>query len=278
MLPTIQQIRQAAFDRWVRRGRPLGSDREDWLAAEAELTFLLNYQTIADYPLDAPGALILHDRRPYCCRFCERTAPTVDFTPSRPLLAGGRSPSLCTAAVCNECQSSFRSAQARTLEQFRIALEADSVRDGHHGPAAPECYTLEVFKSLVACALSIMPESELGYFVDALEWVSNPDSNADGPLFDAGAACRLYKAPFLAQRSWTSIARRIDPAAPLPYMIYFLAVGGVLFQVPLPLCLRDQDLDGRAVSVPGRSFAAGEGESFEQARVLELQVHRVGVC
>jgi hypothetical protein len=69
------------------------------------------------------------------------------------------------------------------------------------------------------------------------------------------------------------LPRRIDKDVPLPYMVYFLAVRGVVLQASLPLCNRDQDLDGCAVRVPRRSFAAGEGGSFEQAGVMEFWVN-----
>ena len=57
--------------------------------------------------------------------------------------------------------------------------------------------------------------------------------------------------------------------APFPYMIFFLAQGGVVLQVQLPLCIRDQDLDGRPVALLRRSFTSPEtGQSFEQARIV----------
>jgi hypothetical protein len=129
---------------------------------------------------------------------------------------------------------------------------------------------LTVFKALVACALTIMPESELRYFVDTLEWVSNPDAERDAQVFSVEATCRLYSASFLRDSSWTSLARRKENHAPVPYMIFFLAQGGTLLQVSLPLCIRDQDLDGRSVSLLPRSFDAGDGPSFEQAHSWEL--------
>src|ERR1017187_6277257 len=88
MFPTHDQIGQAAFDRWLRRGRAHGFDREDWFAALDDLTFSLNYQTIVEYPLDAPGMLILSDRPVRYCRFCERTAVQAAFGPPIPLLSG----------------------------------------------------------------------------------------------------------------------------------------------------------------------------------------------
>lgn len=32
-----EKIAQRAYEKWVKRGRPQGSDRQDWMEAEAEL-------------------------------------------------------------------------------------------------------------------------------------------------------------------------------------------------------------------------------------------------
>ena len=112
-----------------------------------------------------------------------------------------------------------------------------------------------------------MPERELAYFTDALEWVNNPDHEYDGSLF-AGMSCRVYRAPFLQDRSWTSLARRIDDDAPFPYMLYFVAWGGMILQVPVPLGSPDQDLDGKVVRNPQQSLAAGHGPHFREARSM----------
>ena len=135
-------------------------------------------------------------------------------------------------------------------------------------------YSLTVFKALAGCALLFMPASELSYFVDTLEWVSNPDDANDSRLLERDATCVVYLAPFWAERSWISLARRIEKDAPLPYMVSLLAVGGVLMQISLPLCIRDQDLDGRDVHAPRRSFAEGEGDSFQHARMLVFRLDR----
>ena len=275
MVPTIEQVKQAAYHRWSLRGRVHGDDRGDWLAAQDELTFSLNYQTAAAYPLDGPGALILNEPRGRYCRFCERTAAHVPFGGPMPLLAGGWSPSLASSSVCNECRNAVRDAQADRLERFRTVLAEGASRfDGSAAAALSATYSLTVFKALAGCALLIMPQSELSYFVDTLEWVSNPHDKSDGRLLEQDATCVVYLAPFWAERSWISLERRIEKDAPLPYMVSLLAVGGVLMQISLPLCIRDQDLDGRAVRIPRRSFTEGEGESFEQARVHEFRLER----
>jgi Protein of unknown function (DUF2934) len=275
MVPTFERVRQAAYQRWLRRGSPHGGDLGDWFAAENELSFSLNYQMIAEYPLDGPGALILNDRRARYCRFCERTAVQTLFGAPAPLLSGGWSPSLATSSVCNECRAGFRDAQAARLERFRAILAEGACRsEGGAGGGGSGSYSLGVFKALAGCALLIMPESELGYFVDALEWVSNPHDKGDRRVLERDATCVVYLAPFWGERSWVTLARRIEKDAPLPYMVYLQAMRGVLMQIQVPLCIRDQDLDGRAVCCPRRWFAVGEGESFEEAQVVELRVER----
>jgi hypothetical protein len=198
MLPTEDQIRQAAFDRWRRRGWRHGFDREDWFGAQDELMFALNYQMIVEYPLDAPGTLILSDRPTRYCRFCERTAVQVVFGPARPVVVGARATSLYTEAICEECQSTFRNALSGDFMLFQNSLpggESDDCSGERSG--TPAYYSLGVFKSLVVCALMIMPETELRYFVDTLEWVSNPDPDRDALLLREEATCLVYSADFL---------------------------------------------------------------------------------
>ena len=52
---------------------------------------------------------------------------------------------------------------------------------------------LAVYKSLVTSAVLIMPEPELAYFTDTIEWLNNPDHEYDAGLF-AGTCCHVYDA------------------------------------------------------------------------------------
>ncbi|MFI5459114.1 MAG: DUF2934 domain-containing protein [Isosphaerales bacterium] len=272
MLPTDDQIRQAAYDLWERRGRVNGRDRLDWYAAERELEFSMNYQTIVEYSLDVPGMLVLGDRPTRYCRFCERTSVQVGFGAQRPVVPGVGPTSLYTEAVCDDCQANCLDPLAVEFERFWSTLRDD--RAGHDAGqelAARNLYSLAVLKSLIASALLIMPQSELAYFVDTLEWVNNPNHRHDARLF-AETVCHVYAASFLRDRSRTRLARRIDADLPLPYMIYFLSRGGIMLQVHLPLCLRDQDLDGRVVRMPERSLTQGEGPQFQESRSTVLQL------
>ena len=61
MLPTCDQVQRTAYERWLRRGWVHGHDREDWYAAEKELLFRINYQTIVEFSLDSDQRLVLGD-------------------------------------------------------------------------------------------------------------------------------------------------------------------------------------------------------------------------
>jgi hypothetical protein len=277
MFPTCDQVQRAAYERWLRRGRIHGRDREDWYAAEKELAFVLNYQMIAEYPLGSGDRLILGDRPLRRCRFCERTSVQAAFGSPHPAVPGllGHG-SLLTHAICDECQADCRESLDEDFRTVWSALRADAIiRDGFSESRRRQLYSIAAFKSLVASALLVMPESELGYFPDALEWVSNPDPDTDVGLF-AGSSCRVYAGDGLGGRSWVSLARRVDDEATLPYMLYFLGCEGLLIQVDVPLCLRDEDLDGRRLSVPERVLATGEGADFRESHstVLPLVLAR----
>ena len=89
-LPSADEIRQLAYERWLGRGRRHGQDREDWVAAECELIFSMNYRTIAEYQLEGTPPVVLGDDQSRYCRFCERSSAHAAFGPPFPLLAGGR--------------------------------------------------------------------------------------------------------------------------------------------------------------------------------------------
>ncbi len=62
MRPTVDDVKEAAYDRWERRGWTHGGDRDDWLAAEKELTFHANYSTVVEAALDGPERRVLGPR------------------------------------------------------------------------------------------------------------------------------------------------------------------------------------------------------------------------
>ena len=151
MLPSEGQIRQAAYERWERRGRGDGLDRDDWQSAQEDLLFRLNYRTIVECRLDAGGDSIPNDRVSRCCRFCDRTIARDDVNLLLPLFSGGLSAPLFTAAFCDLCRAGFRDALAADFGRFWAALVADAGLDLASGVSrARDHYSLPVYKSLIA--------------------------------------------------------------------------------------------------------------------------------
>jgi hypothetical protein len=263
MRPTVEEIRRAAYDRWERRGWSHGGDRDDWYAAETELAFHARYRTVAEYTLDAPEPRVLGDAAVRRCRFCERTARPADFGPARPVVAGRHG--LLSAEVCDDCQSEWRDGLDDHLRAFwaRLAGEVLPI-SGSRSP-----FSVGAFKAMAAVAMLLVPASELRFFGDTIEWVSNPDHDSDDQLLE-GAACRVYRAPFLGDPARATLARRVDEEAAVLYMLGFVEIGGIMVQVPLPMCLRDEDLDGRAIEHPERILVAGRGPDFREARGIRL--------
>jgi hypothetical protein len=268
MRPTDDEIRRAAYDRWERRGWAHGGDCDDWYAAEKELAFHANYRTIVEYGLDGPRRIVLGEAPIRRCRFCERPSTQADFGAPRPVIASHAA--LLTAEVCQDCQSDWRDALEEEFRHFWARLR-------HEDPPGPggldlrgrPLFSIAAFKSLVAGALAIMPGPELPLFIDTLEWVSNPDHDSDDRLMDR-AECLVYRAPFLGEGARASLARRADEEAPVPYMLHFLECDGIMVQLALPMCLCDEDLDGRVIERPERVPASGYGPEFREARGVLL--------
>jgi hypothetical protein len=271
MIPTSDQIQRAAYHIWLRRGQIHGRDRQDWLEAEKEQTFQLNYRTIVELALDSTKPKVLGERPVRHCRLCERTSKHVDFDSPRPVMPGlTGNHALLTAEVCDECQVESLDPLEDDFKRFWRSLRTVlSEGDTRHASAPRNSVSVAALKSLIAGALLVVPEAELMYFLDTMEWLNNPDHDRDAGLF-AGLSCQVYDAPFSNQKAWISLARRLDDDAPLPYMICLVASSGIIVQVPLPLCLRDQDLDGRPVSLPDPPLSPGDRPVFGESRCVVL--------
>jgi hypothetical protein len=276
MVPSGEEIAQAAYLRWVRRGEVHGRDRDDWLAAEKELTFDLNYQVIVEYSLNNPSAVVLGARRVARCRLCERSASQAVFSQPRAVVSGTGTPSLLSAEVCDDCQAECREPLAGDLHRLWEAIWAENTwQDARPAPRPRVVCSMAAYKAMISSALLIMPEPELEYFADTLEWVANPDPDFDSPLF-AGIVGRAHFASFLRDRSTICLSRRIDDDSEFPYIVCSLAWGGAVVQVPVPLSMRDLELDGRPVTMPERSFTSGERQSFREARSMLLPLVPAG--
>jgi hypothetical protein len=292
MWPTMEQIQTSAYHRWQRRGGCHGYDREDWLAAEEDLLFRLNYRVLARNRLDEldrsrPGA-----GRRRRCRFCERTEPAVHFggTVAASLILDGAS-RLLDRVECGECSEEGRAPQEAEFMRFaRPFLAVTRVRglngamvyrwdprwaaglartfetpslDRNDGRGTirlgSEPYVpLAAAKYLARLALAVVPSELLEEFAGTLEWVGNPDHGLDHRTF-GGLSCRVYLAPNRFAAPWVSLAQRIGDDVPLPSTLFFLGMGHAVFQLAVPLGARDDDLDGEVLRTPAAAMP-GEAE------------------
>ncbi|MDG3006453.1 DUF2934 domain-containing protein [Paludisphaera mucosa] len=268
MLPTWDQIQRSAYERWERRGGVHGADQDDWVAAEMDLAFQLNYRPAAEYPLASAEPVLVGARPQPGCRFCERGAPRAKFTGPRPIVPEVvAATTLRTGEICDECHEQFEGSIDVDFARFwRSLLEAEV------GGPPPATVSIGAYKALVRMAVAIMPARELQHFADTLEWVGNPDHDFDSSLF-GGTGCLVYRTHAASEVPWVSLSRRTDPDAPLPYAVFVLVAGANVVEIAPPLCSRDQDQDEAVLRLPARSFTTGFGGDARSAtrRLLPLE-------
>jgi hypothetical protein len=257
MLPTSDQIRAAAYDRWQNRRSEHGRDRDDWLRAEQDLLFTLNYAVVARVgsapPVDLgppqtrlPGARV--------CRFCEQAAPRARFSGAHdrlPVLRGNGTLEMSVPDECDDCRRLFDESFGADLSRLILPI-----RDGcPPGDPLPRSIStrpyvpIAAFKALTRMALACLPRAELATFEAAIEWVNNPDHEFDARAFGPlSCVLHLYAAPFPAP--WAILSLRGDHDVRVPYALFHLGDGCAMFQVVVPLCSRDEDLDGQTLVIP----------------------------
>ena len=98
--PPGNRSEKAAYEHGERRGWTHGHDREDWVAAEQDLTFDMNYQTLCRLRLDERGSPADGRTRVPRCRFCEQSTPKVKIGVSRPVFPRSIGSTLSTCEVC----------------------------------------------------------------------------------------------------------------------------------------------------------------------------------
>jgi hypothetical protein len=271
MLPSRNQIEKTAYERWERRGHPHGFDHEDWIAAESDLFFALNYRTVLEYSLGVGDERIVGPTQPSRCRFCEQSPPRASFSGARhvvPEVVGNSS--LLTREICDECAQQFAGSIDQDFTRFWKSLEVlQSADTDYRELRVPGAITIGAFKSLIRMALCIVPEGELAGFTDTIEWVCNPDHEFDGRLF-GGTGCLVYRTQVPFPLGWIRLACRTQDDAPVPYLLFFLASDRLILQTHLPLCARDEDLDGAVMSIPEQSFSTGFGSDYRPSTCMVL--------
>lgn len=266
LFPSPDQVRVAAYHRWQRRGWNHGQHLEDWSEAEQDLLFGLNYDVVADIALDGPMRRVLGDPSRRVCRFCEMAEPRAAFpaepSPVIPDVLGNRA--LFTHELCAECRGLFAETLDGAFEDFRRRCV-----EGRMQPAST--LPMAAYKNLARMALAMVPEVELDYLPDTIEWVLNPDHDLDSHSFE-GLGAYLH-VPTVPRRSpWAALARRRRDDVPLPYLLFFVGTPDVVFEVPVPLCLRDEDLEGEAILLPRVAAPDGLHHGVGGTRSLFLPV------
>jgi hypothetical protein len=279
MHPTPEQIAVAAYHRWQRRGFEHGRELEDWAAAEKDLTFGLNYRWAVRHALRASasgsGAPVLLGQpqngstgRARHCRFCEKAEPAASFAArpwAVPPILGNNA--LVAWDECDDCRAQYEASLAGPFEAFARPLIGPD-------PAVPdpaEGVPVAALKALVRMGLATLPASELHYFDDTVEWLTNPDHDRDASIL-GGLGCHVYITPTPIPAPFASLARRSDDDASVPYMLFFLGTSRVVFQTHLPFCPRDEDLDDNAAGArgPELSMSLGSGRDYRPSLVTFL--------
>jgi hypothetical protein len=108
---------------------------------------------------------------------------------------------------------------------------------------------VRVLKCFTKMALAIMPEFELVNFDLARQWVRNPD-DTQWINYVRGAGCYVYHLRITYPRPWAILLRRRTLDTPLPYMLFALGVGNLLFQTHVRMTPENDLFVGQGISIP----------------------------
>ncbi|HEU5117330.1 MAG TPA: DUF2934 domain-containing protein, partial [Isosphaeraceae bacterium] len=238
MLPSSEQVRLHAYFRWEKRGHGHGCHLDDWVVAEQALLFSMNYEVLAHHALDGETSTRVGRSHPRVCRFCEQAEPRTQFAPVVPVVSGSNLEAL---DQCEECQAQFLQSLDEALGEF-----LQNVARG----VVPDSVPIAAYKGLVKTALAILRTEDLDLFPDAIEWICNPDHDHDGGSFSRmGMGLFLHRGSAL-QGSFVALARKIEDDEPMPSALFFLGGPGYSISMAVPLCMRDEELEGADLIVP----------------------------
>lgn len=240
--PSAESIASAAHRRWQARGGAVGDELDDWLAAERGLRFAQLYEVATLHGLDGPATarrVGREERR--VCRFCEQAAPRVPFTDPAPVWPACLGPGPIALDQCDDCRFPGQLALEPALAAFLALARCEAC------PQAPSGLPVTAYKALLRAALALMPLDDLDLCPDAVEWVGNPEPWLDRRILP-GLPPWLHRGPGLPSRAWAALVRRRDDEARYPFLIAFLGTPGLVFQIPIPRCARDEEFDGRILA------------------------------
>lgn len=104
-----------------------------------------------------------------------------------------------------------------------------------------------MFKAFVKIGLTLMPETELGPFQPALDWIYDDDHRRSF-VKELTIFHTFENGPMRPDQLAAFILRRKPGVSDAPYAILVLAYGNEVFQVPIPAPEEDSSLNGRTFS------------------------------
>ena len=244
MIPTTQQIEQAAYFRWLNRGSAHGYHDCDWREAEAALDFALNYEILVFEGWSVGGiggrrAEPLNRSGRRVCRFCEHAEPRTTFgAPVRVLPEALRLPGLVTSSLCEECHGVFQGGIDTAFGRFLGEADRGTTR-----------VTLDAYKGLAKALLAVLPSDVLDWCEQSVEWVAHEGEEFE-PDLGHGPLPLLHWMVGGAQSPWFAVALKREEEVERPALVGFFGMPRFTLAATLPFCTKDDDWDGVGLEIP----------------------------
>lgn len=140
MRPSLREIREEAYSRWEDRVQndgfpPDGRALDDWLGAEQDLLFGMNYEILFEDRLDKKLKQFIGSKTHRKCRYCGNVPPASTFKTEAHAISyslGNRS--LIALDECDDCNTVFSNTGEDSLGKMLIPLRALLGMSGRKGP------------------------------------------------------------------------------------------------------------------------------------------------
>ena len=131
---------------------------------------------------------------------------------------------------------------------------------------------IAVFKAFVRIALTIMPESNLRDFADALSWIKEKE-HSRSTILKYPVLSTFVPGPMPSDHIFVALMKRQESASILPYAFMILGYGNNVFQIFLPCLKYDEAIRGRALEIPPFARPYGpDPDHYGQPRTVVLDL------
>jgi len=137
----------------------------------------------------------------------------------------------------------------------------------------PSYVPVAVFKCFVKMALTLLPDNELPYFLDTMDWINEqPHSNTKFKF----RRLQLMKSFVSGVHPFDFITvglskRRESATNDVPYMIFFIAYSNYVFQIHLPLCSKDSHLTDVEMTFFPTAIDYTQGSAAFDRSIIDLK-------